>query len=108
MLRESGGVSRVTLADGTKVAADVVVDAAGPWPGGSTSSPALGVSSQCGYARCVRRSTTSPAPPSHAFGGSVVADIDLGTYMRGDGVVDMAAFSRLRDANVASTGTVMG
>lgn len=86
-VRRSGGrVAGVDLADGQRVSAPVVVNVAGPW------SPTLNEMAGVGGDFSI---TTRPmrqevhhvtAPPGFNDGdriGPVIADLDLGTYMRG-------------------------
>lgn len=85
VLRGSDRVRGVTLGDGTGIAADVVVNAAGPWSRRINELAGVGAEFAVQVRPLRQEVHHVPAPPSLTSGGPVVADIDLGTYMRGDG-----------------------
>jgi glycine/D-amino acid oxidase-like deaminating enzyme len=71
----------VRLDDGTTVSAPVVVNAAGPWSGALNRLAGVGE----GWSVSTRpmRQEVHQVPPPPGYGeGPVVADLDLGTYMR--------------------------
>ncbi|VVJ17790.1 COG0665: Glycine/D-amino acid oxidases (deaminating) [Amycolatopsis camponoti] len=86
---ESGGgrVSAVVLADGTKISAPVVVNAAGPWSGRLNALAGAGSDFTIGV-RPLRQEVAHVLAPEgyHPAGGvgPAVADMDLGTYFRGE------------------------
>lgn len=88
VLRDAGRVRGVVLADGTEIAADVVVNAAGPWSGQLNQLAGVGDDFTV-TVRPLRQEvhyvTAPPGYGSNGVPGPVIADIDLGTYMRGDG-----------------------
>ncbi|MFG2913199.1 NAD(P)/FAD-dependent oxidoreductase [Kitasatospora sp. NPDC048298] len=85
--RAAGRVVGIRLADGTRIAAPVVVNAAGPWSGGLNRLAGVGDDFTVGV-RPLREEVHQVAAPG--FGpvvaapgfGPVVADLDLGTYLR--------------------------
>ncbi|HEX3591320.1 MAG TPA: FAD-dependent oxidoreductase [Pseudonocardiaceae bacterium] len=82
-----GRLSTVVLADGTRIAAPIVVNAAGPWS--SKLNELAGVGSDFTIAvRPMRQEVAHVLAPEgyHPSGGvgPSVADIDLGTYFRGE------------------------
>lgn len=82
-----GRVSGVVLADGTRISAPVVVNAAGPWS--SKLNELAGVGSDFTVAvRPMRQEVAHVAAPEgyqpSGGVGPAVADIDLGTYYRGE------------------------
>lgn len=88
VLRGAGRVRGVVLADGTELAADVVVNAAGPWSG--QLNRLAGVDDDFTVTvrplrQEVHHVTAPPGYGTDGASGPIVADIDLGTYMRGDG-----------------------
>lgn len=88
VLRDGGRACGVRLAGGEEIAADVVVNAAGPWS--AQLNRLAGVGGDFGVrVRPLRQEVHHvPAPPGYddnGAAGPVVADIDLGTYFRGDG-----------------------
>ncbi|MFI6540384.1 NAD(P)/FAD-dependent oxidoreductase [Nonomuraea sp. NPDC050547] len=77
--RSRGRVSGVRLADGTLLAAPIVVNAAGPWS--AALNRLAGVTSV--RTRPLRQEVhhVAAAPPGF---GPIVADLDLGVYLRGE------------------------
>ncbi|MFI6904719.1 NAD(P)/FAD-dependent oxidoreductase [Nonomuraea sp. NPDC050394] len=77
--RSHGRVSGVRLADGTLIAAPIVVNAAGPWS--AALNRLAGVTSV--RTRPLRQEVhhVAAAPPGF---GPIVADLDLGVYLRGE------------------------
>ncbi|WP_316528548.1 NAD(P)/FAD-dependent oxidoreductase [Kitasatospora brasiliensis] len=71
-------VTGLRLADGTRIAAPVVVNAAGPWSGGLNRLAGVGDDFTIGV-RPLREEVHQIADPGI---GPVVADLDLGTYLR--------------------------
>ncbi|MFF3849926.1 NAD(P)/FAD-dependent oxidoreductase [Streptomyces sp. NPDC002328] len=112
VLRGEGRVAGVRLADGTVITAPVVVNAAGPWSGGFNRTAGVGAEFTVGVrplrqevhqvAAPVRqgdgsasgpggtRTESGPGGTGTEFGpratgtgsGPIVADVDLGTYLR--------------------------
>src|SRR5207247_9442000 len=86
-IRQAGGrVTGVDLAGGGALSAPVVVNVAGPWS--SALNRIAGVGSDFTISvRPMRQEVHHvPAPPGYNNGdqlGPVIADLDLGTYMRG-------------------------
>ena len=82
-----GRVRAVVLADGTRFAAPVVVNAAGPWSGRLNELAGVGADFTIGV-RPMRQEVAHVLAPDgyHPAGGTgpSVADIDLGTYFRGE------------------------
>lgn len=83
--QEAGQVRAVDLSDGTQVSASVVVNAAGPWSGRLNALAGVGGDWRVGVRPLRQEVHQLPAPPGYNSGGigPVVADLDLGTYMRG-------------------------
>ncbi|MFC9328652.1 NAD(P)/FAD-dependent oxidoreductase [Kitasatospora sp. NPDC057015] len=81
--RHADRVTGIRLADGARIDAPVVVNAAGPWSGGLNRLAGVGGDFSIGV-RPLREEVHQVAAPSdHAGGpGPVVADLDLGTYLR--------------------------
>ncbi|GAB3164965.1 FAD-binding oxidoreductase [Amycolatopsis stemonae] len=84
----SGGrVTGVVLADGTRIFAPVVVNAAGPWSGRLNALAGVGADFTIGV-RPLRQEVAHVLAPEgyHPAGGvgPAVADMDLGTYFRGE------------------------
>ncbi|GAA2829091.1 FAD-dependent oxidoreductase [Kitasatospora sp. CM 4170] len=81
--RQADRVVGVRLADGARIAAPVVVNAAGPWSGGLNRLAGVGSDFTVGV-RPLREEVHQVAAPSGytTGGGPVVADLDLGTYLR--------------------------
>ncbi|MBL1109036.1 FAD-binding oxidoreductase [Streptomyces sp. 5-8] len=97
VLRSDGRVAGVRLADGTVVTAPVVVNAAGPWSGAFNRMAGVGAEFTVGV-RPLRQEVHQVAAPVPGGGatapgpggagttpGPVVADVDLGTYVRPHG-----------------------
>ncbi|AUI57317.1 FAD-binding oxidoreductase [Amycolatopsis sp. BJA-103] len=82
-----GRASAVGLADGTKIAAPVVVNAAGPWSGKLNRLAGVGADFTIGV-RPLRQEVAHVLAPEgyHPPGGvgPAVADMDLGVYVRGE------------------------
>ncbi|MQS17013.1 FAD-binding oxidoreductase [Streptomyces kaniharaensis] len=83
--RRAHRVAGIRLADGTKIAAPVVVNAAGPWSGGLNRLAGVEGDFTVGVRPLRQEVHQVAAPGGYATGsglGPVVADLDLGTYMR--------------------------
>ncbi|GHH30829.1 NAD(P)/FAD-dependent oxidoreductase [Lentzea cavernae] len=80
--RSGGRVSGVRLSDGGHVPCAVVVNAAGPWSG--ALNRLAGVGSDFTVAVRPMRQEVSHVPVAHGYEGPAVADVDLGTYFRGE------------------------
>jgi glycine/D-amino acid oxidase-like deaminating enzyme len=87
------GTEGVRLSDGSVVSAPVVVKAAGPWSGALNALAGVGAGWSVGVRPLRQEVHRVPAPagfnPSGAL-GPVLADLDLGTYVRptpGDGLL---------------------
>ncbi|HEY2063716.1 MAG TPA: FAD-dependent oxidoreductase [Amycolatopsis sp.] len=82
-----GRVSTVVLADGSRISAPVVVNAAGPWSGQLNALAGVGADFTVGV-RPLRQEVAHVLAPEgyHPAGGvgPSVADVDLGTYFRGE------------------------
>jgi glycine/D-amino acid oxidase-like deaminating enzyme len=82
-----GRVGAVVLADGTKIPAPVVVNAAGPWSGRLNELAGVGSDFTVGV-RPLRQEVAHVLAPEgyHPAGGAgpAIADADLGTYFRGE------------------------
>lgn len=82
-----GRVTAVVLADGTKVSSPIVVNAAGPWSARLNELAGVGADFAVGV-RPMRQEVAHVLAPEgyHPAGGvgPAVADIDLGTYFRGE------------------------
>ncbi|MFK0113682.1 NAD(P)/FAD-dependent oxidoreductase [Streptomyces sp. NPDC091217] len=97
VLRGEDRVAGVRLADGTAITAPVVVNAAGPWSGGFNRIAGVGAEFTVGVrplrqevhqvAAPVRQGDGTASGPGGAGSpsGPIVADVDLGTYMRPSG-----------------------
>lgn len=88
VLRDGARVRGVGLADGGEITADVVVNAAGPWSGRLNRLAGVGGDFTVGVRPLRQEVHHVQAPRGYGANGTpgpVVADIDLGTYMRGDG-----------------------
>ncbi|MER7579562.1 FAD-dependent oxidoreductase [Kitasatospora sp. NPDC097691] len=80
--RQADRVTGIRLADGARIAAPVVVNAAGPWSGGLNRLAGVGSDFTIGV-RPLREEVHQVAVGGHAAGPApVVADLDLGTYLR--------------------------
>ncbi|MGW2787133.1 NAD(P)/FAD-dependent oxidoreductase [Streptomyces populi] len=98
VLRGGDRVAGVRLADGTAITAPVVVNAAGPWSGAFNRTAGVGAEFTVGVrplrqevhqvaAPAGRGDGTTPGPGGAGTGsgsgsGPIVADVDLGTYLR--------------------------
>lgn len=78
--RVGGRVSRVRLADGTTIAASVVVNAAGPWSGSVNNLAGVGAEFSVGVRPMRQEVHQLPAP--EGLLDIIIGDIDLGTYLR--------------------------
>ncbi|SEP47050.1 NAD(P)/FAD-dependent oxidoreductase [Amycolatopsis saalfeldensis] len=82
-----GRVGTVVLADGSRISAPVVVNAAGPWSGKLNALAGVGSDFTVGV-RPLRQEVAHVLAPEgyHPAGGvgPSVADVDLGTYFRGE------------------------
>ncbi|MFJ4584993.1 NAD(P)/FAD-dependent oxidoreductase [Streptomyces echinatus] len=97
VLRGEDRVAGVRLADGTAITAPVVVNAAGPWSGGFNRTAGVGAEFTVGVRPLRQEVHQVAAPPRHGAGtasgpsgsgtmsGPIVADVDLGTYVRPSG-----------------------
>jgi sarcosine oxidase subunit beta len=84
--RAGGRVTGVDLADGAALSAPVVVNAAGPWSAGLNRIAGVGGDFTISVRPMRQEVHQVPAPPGYNDGdrlGPVIADLDLGTYMRG-------------------------
>ncbi|PKW19189.1 FAD dependent oxidoreductase [Saccharopolyspora spinosa] len=77
-----GRVTAVVLADGTRISAPVVVNAAGPWSGRLNELAGVGADFTVGV-RSMRQEVAHVLAPE-GYRGPAVADVDLGTYFRGE------------------------
>jgi len=86
-VRQTGGrVTGVDLADGVALSAPVVVNVAGPWSSGLNRIAGVGDDFTISVRPLRQEVHQVPAPPGYNNGdqlGPVIADLDLGTYMRG-------------------------
>ncbi|MGW4897789.1 NAD(P)/FAD-dependent oxidoreductase [Kitasatospora sp. NPDC004240] len=81
--RDAGRVTGIVLADGARIAAPLVVNAAGPWSGGLNRLAGVGGDFTIGVRPLREEVHQVSAPSVHDGGpGPVVADLDLGTYLR--------------------------
>ncbi|MBV2155106.1 FAD-binding oxidoreductase [Kitasatospora sp. SUK 42] len=81
--RHADRVTGVRLADGTRISAPVVVNAAGPWSGGLNRLAGVGDDFTVGVRPLREEVHQIAAPGGRTAGfGPVVADVDLGTYLR--------------------------
>ncbi|MGA6162592.1 NAD(P)/FAD-dependent oxidoreductase [Amycolatopsis magusensis] len=78
----SGRVTSVRLADGTRIPCAVVVNAAGPWSGAVNRLAGVGSDFTVGVRPL--RQEVAHVPVQDGYGGPMVADMDLGTYFRGE------------------------
>ncbi|WP_225829027.1 NAD(P)/FAD-dependent oxidoreductase [Streptomyces naphthomycinicus] len=95
--RRGDRVAGVRLADGAVITAPVVINAAGPWSGAFNRTAGVGAEFTVGVrplreevhqvAAPARRGDTTSSSPAGARAGSgpIVADADLGTYLRPHG-----------------------
>jgi sarcosine oxidase, subunit beta len=86
-VQQAGGrVAGLRLADGEVLAAPVVVNVAGPWSSGLNRLAGVGGDFTISVRPMRQEVHHVPAPPGFNQGdrlGPVIADLDLGTYMRG-------------------------
>ncbi|MBV6697669.1 FAD-binding oxidoreductase [Kitasatospora aureofaciens] len=83
--RRTDRVSGVRLADGTRIAAPIVVNAAGPWSGGLNRLAGVGGEFTVGVRPLRQEVHQVAAPPGYSLAadlGPVIADLDLGIYLR--------------------------
>lgn len=97
VLRRDDRVAGVRLAGGTAITAPVVINAAGPWSGAFNRTAGVGAEFTVGVrplrqevhqvAAPVRQGDTTASNPGGAETalGPIVADVDLGTYLRPHG-----------------------
>ncbi|WP_307796018.1 FAD-dependent oxidoreductase [Amycolatopsis sp. 195334CR] len=82
-VEQAGGrVTSVRLSDGTRIPCAVVVNAAGPWSGAVNRLAGVGADFTVGVRPLRQEVAHVPVPAG--YGGPMVADMDLGTYFRGD------------------------
>ncbi|ONI89573.1 oxidoreductase [Actinosynnema sp. ALI-1.44] len=81
--RANGRVTAVTLADGSRIPCAVVVNAAGPWSTRINELASVGSDFAVGC-RPLRQEVAHVAAPASARVWPCVADMDLGTYLRGE------------------------
>ncbi|TDD42319.1 NAD(P)/FAD-dependent oxidoreductase [Saccharopolyspora elongata] len=85
--RANDRVTAVTLADGTRIPCAVAVNAAGPWSGRINELAGVGADFTVGSRPLRQEVAHVPAPASYRSRdgiGIAVADLDLGTYLRGE------------------------
>jgi sarcosine oxidase, subunit beta len=83
----AGRVSGVRLDDGSRIGCGIVVNAAGPWSGKLNELAGVGGDFTVGVRPMRQEVAHVPAPAGYnsaAGPGIAVADMDLGTYMRGE------------------------
>ncbi|MFI6820098.1 NAD(P)/FAD-dependent oxidoreductase [Micromonospora sp. NPDC050187] len=80
--RAGGRVTSVRLSDGTRIPCAVVVNAAGPWSGALNRLAGVGSDFTVGVRPM--RQEVAHVPVLEGYEGPVVADMDLGTYFRGE------------------------
>ncbi|MEU7748141.1 FAD-dependent oxidoreductase [Nonomuraea sp. NPDC049158] len=80
--KAGGRVTSVRLADGTLIPCAVVVNAAGPWSGALNRLAGVGSDFTVGVRPM--RQEVAHVPVPEGYEGPAVADMDLGTYFRGD------------------------
>ncbi|GAA3409225.1 NAD(P)/FAD-dependent oxidoreductase [Streptosporangium vulgare] len=80
--KAGGRVTSVRLSDGTRIPCAVVVNAAGPWSGALNRLAGVGSDFTIGVRPM--RQEVAHVPVLEGYGGPVVADMDLGTYFRGE------------------------
>ncbi|RSM52290.1 FAD-dependent oxidoreductase [Amycolatopsis sp. WAC 01376] len=81
--KAGGRVTSVRLSDGTRIPCAVVVNAAGPWSGAVNRLAGVGSDFTVGVRPM--RQEVAHVPVQEGYSGPVVADMDLGTYFRGEG-----------------------
>lgn len=85
--RTNGRVTAVTCADGNRIPCGVVVNAAGPWSTRMNELAGVGADFTVGCRPLRQEVAHVTAPANYHTSGGVgicVADMDLGTYMRGE------------------------
>jgi len=83
--RQNGRISGVSLGDGTRIEAPVVVNAAGPWSGAVNRLAGVGADFTIAVRPLRQEVHQVAAPDGYNAGarfGPAIADLDLGTYMR--------------------------
>ncbi|UJW28475.1 FAD-binding oxidoreductase [Saccharothrix sp. AJ9571] len=80
--KAGGRVRSVRLSDGSRIPCAVVVNAAGPWSG--AVNRLAGVGSDFTVGLRPMRQEVAHVPVGEGYGGPMVADMDLGTYFRGE------------------------
>jgi glycine/D-amino acid oxidase-like deaminating enzyme len=86
-IRSVGGrVAEVVLADGTRIPCRAVVNAAGPWSGRVNALAGVGSDFTIGTRPLRQEVAHVPAPAGYRRTGQgiMLADVDLGTYLRGE------------------------
>lgn len=85
--KAGGRVTSVRLSDGTRIPCAVVVNAAGPWSGALNRLAGVGSDFTIGVRPM--RQEVAHVPVPEGYGGPMVADMDLGTYFRGEAGGDL-------------------
>lgn len=83
--RQADRISGVSLADGTRIEAPAVVNAAGPWSGAVNRLAGVGADFTIAVRPLRQEVHHVPAPDGYNADGQfgpAIADLDLGTYMR--------------------------
>ncbi|WP_236795037.1 FAD-binding oxidoreductase [Amycolatopsis sp. GM8] len=80
--KAGGRVTAVRLSDGTRIPCAVVVNAAGPWSGALNRLAGVGSDFTVGVRPMRQEVAHVPVPAG--YHGPAVADMDLGTYFRGE------------------------
>ncbi len=80
--KAGGCVTSVRLSDGTRIPCAVVVNAAGPWSGAVNRLAGVGSDFTVGVRPM--RQEVAHVPVQEGYRGPMVADMDLGTYFRGE------------------------
>jgi glycine/D-amino acid oxidase-like deaminating enzyme len=79
-----GHVVGVRLDDGSTLACDTLVNAAGPWSGRLNALAGVGADFTIGVRPMRQEVAHVAAPPAFGDPGMSIADMDLGTYVRGE------------------------
>jgi sarcosine oxidase, subunit beta len=79
-----GRVVGVRLDDGSALACDTLVNAAGPWSGRLNALAGVGADFTIGVRPLRQEVAHVAAPPGYGDPGISIADMDLGTYLRGE------------------------